>query len=130
MKDFETLKMFLELKGATDVKENHDKKYDLSFTLNNRQYTMEIKHDHMWESTGNVAIEFFSRGKHSGIATSTAFMWVYILNDELWVAQTDSLKGKLENGRFRQVTGGDNGTSALYLVPIKEFKRIFRRIDS
>ena len=44
---------------------------------------VEVKTERgMWKTTGNIAIEWMSRGKLSGIATTEAYWWAHFLADE------------------------------------------------
>ena len=52
----------------------------LADLLENR--TIEVKRDFLAAKTGNVFVEYESRGKPSGIATSTADYWAFVLDDE------------------------------------------------
>ena len=44
--------------------------------------TIEVKRDFMASRTGRVFVEFFCRNKPSGIATTQAKFWAFILDDE------------------------------------------------
>lgn len=58
---------------------------------------VEVKTDRMTHKTGNVFIEYESRGKPSGIATTDADYWVYKI-DEVGFAiifEVEILKAKL-----------------------------------
>jgi hypothetical protein len=84
---------------------------------------VEVKCDTKAHSTGNIFIEFESRGKPSGIATTDADYWVYKI-DEVGFAiifEVEILKAKLRkyytDGMYLK-KGGDNDTSKGFLVPI------------
>lgn len=82
---------------------------------------IEVKYDKKTRETGNVYIEFESRGKPSGIATSEADYWAYFTNeDECFVISTKKLKEKLRKLNPPRVNGGDNNTSVGLLVKLKE----------
>jgi hypothetical protein len=89
--------------------------------------TIEVKTDFQACFTGNIAIEYESRGKPSGIATSEASHYCYMLTDNLEgqniLISTEKLKKKCrwfwKNGRT--TTGGDDYTSKLILIPLSEF---------
>jgi hypothetical protein len=76
--------------------------------------------------TGNIYIEYESRGKPSGIATTQADYWVYkIAEFKAIVIKTDELKilvkQLVNEGKARpNVKGGDNNTSIGVLVKIKD----------
>jgi hypothetical protein len=87
---------------------------------------LEVKAERdWWYKTDNIAIEFESWGKPSGIATTEAKYWVHTL-----------CKGKLDYARIlldvpvlkrlckkyknNWRRGGDNKASKFYLIPLKE----------
>ena len=69
-------------------KQNNNFEYDLKFgqmkekeladILENQK--IEVKTDCKWKKTGNVAVEYKSRGKPSGISTTKAEYWAFILD--------------------------------------------------
>ena len=87
--------------------------------------TCEIKTEkYIWSNTGNICIEIESRGKPSGLATTEAELWVQNLvkDGELvcsLVFKTDKLKEIIEKMPTRIVMGGDNLSSKLHLVSLK-----------
>ncbi len=114
---------------------NSDFRYDLEYgvvegetwfhnLLSNSK--IEVKSDRKTEETGNVYIEYESRGKPSGIRTTQAEFWVYkISENQAIVISTNELKRKLnvlvKAGKARMgVRGGDNNTSLGILVKVKE----------
>ncbi|MEY4282253.1 MAG: uncultured phage MedDCM-OCT-S30-C28 [Bacteroidota bacterium] len=84
---------------------------------------IEVKHDRIAHKTGNVFIEYESRGQKSGIATTDADYWIYKIertNCSI-ILPTDYLKNRLRN--YYQLdmyksNGGDDNTSKGFLVPI------------
>lgn len=124
-KDFQKVKEFLLTKKAIEIKENYDGKYDLMFEILDKVYTIEIKHDYLYKKTGNVAIEFKSRGKNSGIETTKASIWCYILDEDLYFAKTKKIKTFLLTNNFKKIKGGDENTSEMYLIPLKNFQKLF-----
>lgn len=85
---------------------------------------IEVKTDSMAHTTGNVYIEVYSRGKASGISTTTADYWVYKIEatGSAIIVKTERLKELVKkyhklNG-FKK--GGDNDSSLGVLIPIKE----------
>ena len=89
--------------------------------------TIEVKRDFWVGRTGNLAIEFESRGKPSGIATTKASHWCFIFskefNDELMIIiDTDRLKRisriYYEKGSVKSM--GDDNTSRAVLIPVKK----------
>lgn len=89
--------------------------------------SFEVKRDSWAFRSGNIAIEFESRSKPSGIAKSEADYWVFVLSRELAdaimiVIETEKLRAlfKLyyEKGKVKSM--GDNNTSLAVLIPLKE----------
>ena len=88
---------------------------------------VEIKTEQdQYKDTGNVFVEFSSRGKASGIAITEAKWWAinFMIKGEhqsTSILSTDRLKKMVkERGKYRIVNGGDNNTSRGFLVPIKD----------
>lgn len=117
------------------MKYNSDFKYDLEFGIqegetwfdeivSNRKF--EVKTDRLSAKTGNIYIEYESRGKPSGIATTQADYWVYkIAEFKAIVIATDELKRLVKQLVFEEkaranVRGGDNNSSVGVLVKIKD----------
>lgn len=121
---------FLKEIGCSNIEGNNDGKYDISYI--NRMgdiRTAEVKNDLQWHITGNVAIEYESRGKASGISTSKADCWYYVL-DKIYHCSTGDLRVYLIEhwDRFRRVKGGDDNTSKLALLRMDDFLDIFQPI--
>lgn len=68
--------------GCKVIKENMDSRYDLKVQFPNFDGTVdvEIKEDLMCYSTDNVAIEFECDGRPSGITSTIAKVYAYILH--------------------------------------------------
>ncbi len=82
---------------------------------------IEVKFDRKTRETGNVYIEFESRGKPSGIRTTEADYWVYFTHDEeCFVISVERLKAKLVNKSPRVIPGGDSNTSKGFLMRLKD----------
>ena len=88
---------------------------------------IEVKSERgMWQKTGNIAIEFESYGKPSGIRATEADYWFHNLcvGDETFctlVFDVNSLKkiiDKLDTKKW--ITGGDNKASKMYLVSLQK----------
>jgi hypothetical protein len=105
---------------------NNDFKFDLEFgVLNGETWfhelvtnkKVEVKSDRRTQETRNVYIEYWSRGKPSGISTTQADYYVYkIAEDTAFIISTEQLKKRLkellEQSKARMnVKGGDNNTS-------------------
>ena len=71
-------------------------------------------------ATGNVFVEFESRGKLSGISTTHAEWWCFVLsNQQIVLIEISKLKQLCKSDGLRIVNGGDNNTSRGILLPVK-----------
>jgi hypothetical protein len=113
------------------MKHNSDFRYDLEIGLNfeTQLYEMlgkkiEVKRDIQCLETGNIFVEYESRNKPSGIATSEADYYCYFLNEKRCViVEKDELKQMCRKyiKTTRDVLGGDSNTSKGILLPLKDF---------
>ena len=111
------------------MKHNNDFRYDLEVGLVAEQMLadilkgkkIEVKRDLQAHKTGNIYVEYESRGMPSGLATSEADYYCYFLSDEHFVI--------IQTERFKQICreyfkangptkGGDSNTSKGILLPI------------
>lgn len=96
---------------------------ELVLSLLNGGQKIEVKTDRMAHKTGNIAIEFQCRGRLSGIATSEADYWAFVLNDNKFILfiKTDILRAiarlYYEKGFIKK--GGDDKASDMILIPLK-----------
>ena len=113
------------------MKYNSDFKYDLKVGQVGEKYlgnilenkTIEVKTDYKASETGNIFIEYFSRGKPSGLAISKSDWYAFIIsNDNIILIKTDKLKDICRKYFWsdRDVKGGDNNTSQGILLNLKE----------
>lgn len=113
-------------RGATKITLGDTKEWDIQWSQNGRIYTAECKQDLMAEKTGNVAIEVSSRGKPSGLSTSKADYYVYLIRGDYYMILTASLRLHISADLYRFVKGGDDNTSELYLIPVHRFCALCR----
>ena len=108
-----------------DLKFGQMKEEELANILVNQP--IEVKTDCKWKKTGNLAIEYKSRGKPSGIATTKSEYWAFILDangftEGIIFIPTEKLKILARRYlKTNTVFGGDDNTSEMVLVPIEEF---------
>lgn len=88
---------------------------------------IEVKSERdVWQKTGNIAIEYQSYGKPSGIDATESDYWFHNLciGDETFctlVFETESLKRIIDNLDYkRSVNGGDNYASKMYLLNLQK----------
>ena len=98
---------------------------DLSYGKKHEKLAMkslekyELKTDRMAHKTGNVYVEFQSRGKNSGIKVSSA-KDMHLFSIQIPLSRLKKLVSK----DYRVVPGGDNLTSRGYLVPILDLVKV------
>lgn len=122
--------------GLTPTKKNR-KKFDLDLKYGKVREQMisemlqdkkiEVKSERgMWMTTGNIAIEYESYGKPSGIEATEADYWFHNLcvKDDVFatlVFKTDNLKKIIKNLDYvKTVKGGDNYASKMYLLNLQK----------
>ena len=88
---------------------------------------IEVKSERdVWQKTGNIAIEYESYGKPSGINATESDYWFHNLciGDETFatlVFDTTALKRIIANlDKMRSVSGGDNNASRMYLLNLQK----------
>ena len=88
---------------------------------------IEVKSERdMWQRTGNIAIEYQSYGKPSGIEATESDYWFHNLcvGEDTFctlVFNTESLKKIINNLDYkRSVSGGDNNASRMYLLNLQK----------
>lgn len=84
---------------------------------------IEVKLDKLAHKTGNVFVEYRSRGKPSGISTTEAEYWAFIIDGRgAIVLSTERLK-EITKRTIKErgyIKGGDNKTSHGALVKVSE----------
>ena len=119
---------------------NNDNKFDIDLKFGQvyeevlakilTDKTIEVKSErNKWLNTGNIAIEYMSRGKLSGIATTKADWWAQILVENTKIKgiimfPVDELKARVKTMKLKgdawETDGGDDDSSKLVLLPLKE----------
>jgi hypothetical protein len=122
------------------MKHNNDFKYDLDFGIVSEKFYGKVMHDliegkteckaerDQWAKTGNMFVEFESRGKPSGIATTHAEHWVVSFYKENKLCFTltvpiEDMKKIARKGKL--IEGGDENSSKGMLVNIKDVINFF-----
>ena len=116
---------------------NNRKKFDIDLSygkvrekrvvdmLQDKKIEVKSERD-MWARTGNIAIEYESYGKPSGISATESDYWFHNLciGDNTFatlVFDVPSLKRIINNlDEKRTVSGGDNSASKMYLVSLQK----------
>ena len=112
------------------MKFNSDFRYDLEVgqvaeagladTFENKK--IEVKRDLKAKETGNIFIEYESRGKPSGLASTQSDFYCFVVEDLHIMLPTSQLKDIARSyiGTGRDVRGGDNNTSKGILLRLKD----------
>jgi hypothetical protein len=123
---------FLSKKGCEYIDSNYDNKYDLKMLKNGVETTYEIKTDVKCAplfDTGNIFIEYESRGKASGISVTEAdwFVTHFLYLKEIWFIKSDKLRNLIQENNFPIFyDAGDVGSATHgYLIKRKDFKKYF-----
>ena len=84
--------------------------------------TLEVKRDLRASRTGKVFVEFFCRGKPSGIATTEADFWAFVIGTGyVVILPTEALREIVEYHKEKGwvMPGGDNNVSQGALVRVE-----------
>lgn len=102
------------------LQEGEIKEKELADILTNKK--IEVKFDKKFKETGNIAIEFRSRGKDSGIITSEADYWAFMLKGTgiIVIIYKNELQERLKRIPNTIVKGGDDNTSEMVLVRLDD----------
>lgn len=124
-------------KNMTYIMSNKTNSYDIQMSNRGKSLTFEVKTDLKVHSdpeidTGNLFVEFESRGKPSGISVvnSNYYIFYFPKIEQVWIIVTEDLKKLIETNNFKIGIGGDNGSKTKgYLVNRKKFKHNFKTYD-
>ena len=93
--------------------------------LQNKKIEVKSERD-MWQRTGNIAVEYESYGKPSGIKATESDYWFHNLciGNETYatlVFRTDVLRSIIDSLDYtKSVNGGDHNASRMYLLNIQK----------
>ena len=116
-----------------DLKFGEEAEYSLANILSLGKVEVKTERD-IWKRTGNIVIELKSRGKYSGLSVTEAEWWAHILSykgvkEGVILIPVALLKIRVKllvkEGKATLKVGGDNDTSEIVLIPIKEIHGIF-----
>jgi|TARA_Y100001972_G_C7516852_1_gene260904 hypothetical protein len=113
------------------MKYNSDFRYDLKVGQLGEQKLndilcnkkIEVKKDLQYKDTKNIYVEYLSRNKKSGLSTTEADWYAFILDtNKIFLIDTKELKKicrKKLNTKY-DINGGDSNTSKGICLPLKE----------
>lgn len=110
--------------GSQYLGSNHNSAGDLFMQVYGKNTLIEVKTDLMSERTGNIAVEYESRGRPSDISVSKADVWGFIYGrDKMRLVTLQRLRSAFYEG-YPRVTGGDRGSNTkMFLVTVREFEQ-------
>jgi hypothetical protein len=121
------------MKNVSKTQKNFD--IDIEYGRQGENYLLdiletkriEVKTDRIAHITGNVAVEYRYKGRPSGIATTEADYWAFLLYDMITIIMvpTDKLKS-IARAKYKQdqiTLGGDENASEMILIPINELTK-------
>ena len=128
LNEYQALKYNKDNKFDVDLK--FGEKFEKSFAKILSVGKVEVKTERdIWKKTGNVAIELASRGKLSGLNTTKAEWWAQVLTTDGDIEGVlmfpikklkEIVKRSVFNGDGKMVMGGDENTSEIALIPLKD----------
>ena len=129
----------LESIGGRFINDNKNNTHDLTMEMPIRgsiSYNIinyEVKTDVFCRpdlDTGNIFVEFESRGKDSGISVTKADWFVTYFKHfrEIWYIKTDELKKLISDNKFKttEFSGDLNSNTKGFLIPRYQFKKYFK----
>ena len=128
LREYQALKYNKDNKFDVDLKFGEKFEKSLSKMLSIDKVEIKTERD-IWKKTGNIAIELASRGKLSGLNTTEAEWWAQVLTikgeiEGVLIFPVKKLikivKKSVFKGEGRMVMGGDDNTSEIALIPLKE----------
>ena len=116
-----------------DLKFGEEYEYSLAKILSLGKVEIKTERD-IWKKTGNIAIELMNQGNASGLSITEAEWWAQVLTykgniESIILMKVSKLKKRLKKlvkeNKAKIVMGGDDMSSELVLVPIKEIHGSF-----
>lgn len=126
----------LEAAKNTDKETKYD--HDIEAKIDNKKFTIEVKHDVMAEKTKNLAIEIHNvkQDKPSGLNCTKANLWACIIPDgenrTLWITSVKKLKEFCNNTEPVKTiaAGGDKNAKLLLYKCDVILPQVFHRFET
>jgi len=103
---------------------NDTSSHDIKIIKDGIETLIEVKSEALAYKTGNICIEYFCRGKPSGISvTKSEYYYIYVVKDEkeyrLFKIPVEDIKNMITDKLYtRECKGGDDMASKMYLFKI------------
>ena len=104
----------LKFKKVSHVGNNYDLESEKGTKI-------EVKYDKMWKKTGNIALEV------GCMVYTDADYITYLLYPDVYIAKAKTVRDHIND--FKIINGGDGNRTKLCLIPLTEFKKLFRKIN-
>lgn len=129
------------LKERFDVEEvytNDTIDYDLWFPYNGRTLTFEVKEDFECMNSGNVCVEYWCRGKPSGIDATKALYFIYKVHlhprkFEYYICKTNTVRRMIADEVYHRVftnKGDPNSGTCGYLFRLTDWRKFATLIET
>ena len=113
------------------IESNDDYRFDLLVRFDGRDSKIEVKEDFLVYKWGNVAVEYESRNKPSGISTTEAVCYIYKTHEKLglirfYIIRTDTLREMIRQKLYVRIVenSGDKGSNTKnYLFALNDFQQ-------
>jgi hypothetical protein len=131
-KEGEKLVPYLIEYDTIEIKDGYFPDYDVLYTYQGVTSTIECKRDRWTHKTGNIAIEFESYGKPSGIRTTKAEHYFYFVaeTNHFYIIPTSEIRKQVKRKAFTSIKRvGDNGRNLVYLFPERIFENFFNTYE-
>jgi hypothetical protein len=108
---------------------NDNNAYDIAIIKDDKKTFIEVKSEKLASKTGNICVEYYCRGKPSGISVTKAeYYFIYVVISDVkyrvFKVPTNDIKEMIKNKLFiRECNGGDNMASKMYLFSIKSLQK-------
>lgn len=118
----------LSVRGASNFEFCNDSRWDIKCEKDDEIITLEVKEDFQCQQYNNIAVEFSSRDKPSGIEVTKAEYFVYVIHTKSGIKyllfKTDKLKKMISDKRYSRIASGkdtDGNFNKFYLFPYEKF---------
>ena len=112
---------------------SHQKGYDCHFSMGGVYYKLEIKSDYHTNHTGNIVIEYESRGYESGITTTQANLLAYAVITpkglDIYLFTVKRIRDLIADEAYHaKLVGGDIGSNTrMYVFKLDEIEQYAKK---